>query len=73
MADALSQAKAALEHAKSFQGNVAKQSGHEFSHAPYSLAKKQASTQPQPKKNSEISDIMTGLKWKQDQVNAVKQ
>jgi len=70
MADALSQARAALEHAKNFQAGVSKQSGHEFSHAPYSMAKKEA---PAPKKNSEVSDVMTGLKWKQDQVDAVKQ
>jgi len=67
MADALSQAKAALAHAsKAFP------TPHEYSNTPYSLAKKAApATKSDSDPGKEGESIKSGLAWKAQQVKAV--
>jgi len=81
MSDVMSQAKAALEHAKKFQGSVAKQSGHPYANAPYSMAKKAESSKPGlldnikskiATENKDTADTASGLKWNIDQAEAAK-
>lgn len=81
MADTLSQAKAALEHAKtSFPQS---QPQHEFSHAPYSMAKTKPSSglttdsvqtamAPIHEAKKEQEDTARGLAWNAAQAKAVK-
>ena len=81
MSDALSQAKAALAHAKNFQGSVNKQSGHPYANAPYSLAKKAEASKPGlldnvkskiATENKDTADTASGLKWNVEQAEALK-
>jgi hypothetical protein len=81
MADALSQARAALEHAnKTFPES---KPAHEFSHAPYSMAKSKPSSglttdsvktamAPIHEAQKEQSDTARGLGWNAAQAAAVK-
>ena len=61
-----SSASAALHSAEDFDKSVAKQSGHEYAAAPYSIAKKAAEKPAAPASGPEkdMHDIATGIGWR---------
>jgi len=78
----LTAAANALKSAKSFTGSVDKQSGHSYSNAPYAMAHKAAESAAKSSADSgnkpaglskEVSDVASGIKWRQEQAKAVDQ
>ena len=63
-----SSASAALHNANEFDKSVAKQAGHEYAAAPYSIAKKAAEkpapVDSAPSAEKEAKDLATGIGWR---------